>query len=69
MDYEEQANEEATLVKYSNPILVIKNPEKPVSAGTLKVNIFIYTFHIQLLREQNTTTASVTSILKILSVS
>lgn len=38
MEYDEAAVEDVTLVKYSNPILVIKNPEKQVSSGTSKVN-------------------------------
>lgn len=45
MDYEEEVNEDVTLVKYSNPVLVIKNPEKPVSSGgNLKVYVFFFTF-------------------------
>lgn len=42
MDYEEEVNEDVTLVKYSIPVLVIKNPEKPVSSGgNLKVYVFL----------------------------
>lgn len=39
MDCEEDTKEEeATLVKYSNPVLVIKNPEKAASSSNAKVN-------------------------------
>lgn len=60
MDYEEDALDDVTLVKYSNPVLVIKNPDKPVSGGSAKVKslfsinnelyvsmaiLIIFTFH------------------------
>lgn len=38
MDCEEDSIEEPTLVKYSNPVLVVKNPEKPASSSNTKVN-------------------------------
>lgn len=37
MDCEEGMIDETTLVKYSNPVLVIKNPEKPSSSNATKV--------------------------------
>lgn len=40
MEYDEESIEEATLVKYSNPILVIKNPDKPTTSASAKVYIF-----------------------------
>lgn len=39
MDCEDNTIEEGTLVKYSNPVLVVKNPEKPVSSNAAKVRI------------------------------
>ncbi len=45
MDYEEQNVEETTLVKYSNPVLVTKNAEKPSSSNNAKVCI-IFTFRM-----------------------
>ncbi|XP_037040794.1 putative inner dynein arm light chain, axonemal [Bradysia coprophila] len=36
MDCEENAIDETTLVKYSNPVLVVKNPEKPSSSNAGK---------------------------------
>ncbi len=32
MDYIEDHTDESTLVKYNNPVLVIKNPEKQLDA-------------------------------------
>lgn len=38
MDYNEDQTDEVTLVKYNNPVLVIKNPEKPLETiANLKV--------------------------------
>lgn len=38
MDYNDDHNDETTLVKYNNPVLVIKNPEKQSDAvANLKV--------------------------------
>lgn len=42
MDCEEDSKEEVTLVKYSNPVLVIKNPEKVASTSSnAKVNVML----------------------------
>ncbi|KAG4078742.1 hypothetical protein HA402_015332 [Bradysia odoriphaga] len=38
MDCEEGAIDETTLVKYSNPVLVVKNPEKPSSSNAAKTS-------------------------------
>lgn len=41
MDYNEDPTDDTTLVKYNNPVLVIKNPEKPPDSGNnLKVFLF-----------------------------
>lgn len=37
MDYNEDTSDEGTLVKYNNPVLVIKNPEKPSDTVAIKV--------------------------------
>lgn len=38
MDYNEDQTDEVTLVKYNNPVLVIKNSEKPLETiANLKV--------------------------------
>lgn len=42
MEYNDDPTDEATLVKYNNPVLVIKNPEKPSElAANLKVFSYI----------------------------
>lgn len=40
MDYIDDQTDEVTLVKYNNPVLVVKNPEKQLDTiGNLKVKV------------------------------
>lgn len=48
MECEEASNDDVTLVKYSNPVLVVKNPEKSVSSNNAKVYLYL-SFSIQLM--------------------